>query len=273
MLRRSIILFAALMSACSFSGRGSRGTVPVQPDLPPLPEFVEVCVSKAVVLPAKVNGKSWDGIGRANRKARKLIPDLVAASQGGGYAAALAAAGDVGTKIFNKVKGAPDLRVQMQLGREYIVRTDYVKDTAIAPFGASEANCAVIAKKEYSERVQFVVEDMDVGKPEVVGTTSFVGIPVEALRSGSWQVNGFDAVIEIQLTLQPMEKPKDRQPLAEEAAPPSIDDADGPEGAEGTPTEAEAAAAAAEAAAVAAEAAAEAAAAAKAAAEAAENGN
>lgn len=245
----------------------------MQPDLPPLPEYVEVCVSKAVVLPAKVNGKSWDGIGRANRKARKLIPDLIAASQGGGYAAALAAAGDVGTKIFNKVKGAPDLRVQMQLGREYIVRTDYVKDTAIAPFGASEANCAVIAQKEYSERVQFVVEDMDVGKPEVVGTTSFVGIPVDAIRSGSWQVNGFDAVIEIQLTLQPMEKPKDRQPLAEEAAPPSIDDADGPEGAEGTPTEAEAAAAAAEAAAEAAEAAVEAAAAAKAAAEAAENGN
>ena len=248
----------------------------MQPDLPPLPEFVEVCVSKAVVLPAKVNGKSWDGIGRANRKARKLIPDLIAASQGGGYAAALAAAGDVGTKIFNKVKGAPDLRVQMQLGREYIVRTDYVKDTAIAPFGASEANCAVIAKKEYSERVHFVVEDMDVGKPEVVGTTSFIGIPVDAIRSGTWQVNGFDAVVEIQLTMQPMEKPKDRKPLAEETAPPSIDDADGPDVSdddEGTPTEAEAAAAAAKAAAEAAEAAAEAAAAAKAAAEAAEKQN
>lgn len=224
MLRSSLIALTILSSACSFSGRGSRGTVPVQPDLPPLPEFVEVCVSKAVVLPAKVNGKSWDGVGRVDRRARKLIPDLISASQGGGYAAALSAAGSVGTKVFNKVKGPPDLRVQMQLGREYIVRTDHVKDTAIAPFGASEANCAVIAKDEYSERVQFVVEDMDVGKPEIVGTTAFVGIPVEAIRSGSWQVNGFDAVVEIQLTLQPMEKPKDRRPLNEETAPPSVDD-------------------------------------------------
>jgi hypothetical protein len=275
MLRRSLFFAVALLPACSFMGRGSRGTVPVQPDLPPLPDFVEVCVSKAVVLPAKVNGKSWDGIGRANRKARKLLPDLIAASQGGGYAAALAAAGDVGTKVFNKVKGAPDLRVQMQLGREYIVRTDYVKDTAIAPFGASEANCAVIARKEYSERVQFVVEDMDVGKPEVVGTTSFVGIPVDAIRSGTWQVNGFDAVVEIQLTLQPMEKPKDRAPVTEEAAPPSIED--GTEAGDDEPaaesSDADKAAAAAQAAAEAAEAAAEAAAAAKAAAEAAESGN
>lgn len=270
MLRRSLILSVALMSACSFMGRGSRGTVAVQPDLPPLPDFVEVCVSKAVVLPAKVNGKSWDGIGRANRKARKLLPDLIAASQGGGYAAAMMAAGDVGSKVFNKVKGPPDLRVQMQLGREYIVRTDYVKDTAIAPFGASEANCAVIAKKEYSERVQFVVEDMDVGKPEVVGTTSFVGIPVDAIRSGTWQVNGFDAVVEIQLTLQPMEKASDRAPLVEEAAPPSVED--GAEAAEadddGDKTDAEKAAEAAQAAAEAAQAAAEAA---KAAAEAAES--
>jgi len=224
MLRSIALSLVALATACSFSGRGSGGTVPVQPDLPPLPEFVEVCVSKAVVLPAKVNGKSWDGIGRANRKARKLLPDLIAASKGGGYAAAMVAAGEVGTKIFNKVKGPPDLRVQMQLGREYIVRSDFVKDTAIAPFGASEANCAVIAKKEYSERVQFVVEDVDVGKPEIVGTTSFIGIPVDAIRSGTWQVNGFDAVVEIQLTLQPMEKAEERKPLAQEAEPPKVED-------------------------------------------------
>lgn len=198
--------------------------MPTQPALPPLPDFVEVCVSKAVVLPAKVDGKAWDGIGRANRKARKLLPELIAASQGGGYAAAMMAAGDVGTTIFNKVKGPPDLRVQLQLGRHYIVRTDFVKDTAIAPFGASEANCAVIEKKEYSERVQFVVEDVDVGKPEVVGTTSFVGIPVDAIRSGTWQVNGFDAVVELQLTLQPMEKASERVPLPEESAPPSVED-------------------------------------------------
>lgn len=198
--------------------------MPVQPDLPPLPEYVEVCVSKVVVLPGKVNGKAWDGIGRANRKARKLIPDLIAASQGGGYAAALSAAGSVGTTIFNKVKGPPDLRVQMQLGREYIIRTDYVKDTAIAPFGASEANCAVIERKEYSERVMFVVEDMDVGKPEIVGTNSFVGIPPEAIRSGKWQVMGFDAVVEIELTMQAMEKASSRPALEIEAAPPSVDD-------------------------------------------------
>lgn len=224
-MRLSTVLLCSsvLLSGC-FKGRGSKGTVPVQPDLPPLPDFVEVCVSKAVVLPAKVNGKSWDGIGRVNRKARKLLPDLVAASQGGGYAAALSAAGSVGTTIFNKVKGPPDLRVQMQLGREYILRTDYVKDTAIAPFGSSEANCAVIARKEYGERVQFVVEDVDVGKTEVVGTTSFVGIPVDAIRSGSWQVLGFDAVVEIELTMQPMEKASDRAPLAEEVAPPSVED-------------------------------------------------
>ena len=224
MAPRPLVIVFALLTACAFKGRGSRGTVPTQPDLPTLPEFVEVCVSKAVVLPAKVDGKALDGLGRASRKARKLLPSLIAASQGGGHAAAVVAAGEVGATIFNKVKGPPDLRVQLQLGREYIVRTGFVKDTVIAPFGASEANCAVIAKKEYSERVQFVVEDVDVGKPEVVGTTSFVGIPVEALRSGTWQVNGFDAVVELQLTLQPMEKASERAPLAEEPAPPSVED-------------------------------------------------
>ncbi|MGH1340301.1 MAG: hypothetical protein ACRBN8_02025 [Nannocystales bacterium] len=235
-MRLSTVLFCSsvLLGGC-FRGRGSKGTVPVQPDLPPLPEFVEVCVSKAVVLPAKLNGKSWDGIGRANRKARKLLPDLIAASQGGGYAAALSAAGSVGTTVFNKVKGPPDLRVQMQLGREYIVRTDYVKDTAIAPFGSSEANCAVIAREEYGERVQFVVEDVDVAKTEVVGTTSFVGIPVDAIRSGSWQVLGFDAVVEIELTMQPMEKASNRVPLADEAAPPSVGDEGGDDAADPNP--------------------------------------
>lgn len=235
----TVLLCSSVLLGGCFKGRGSKGTVPVQPDLPPLPEFVEVCVSKAVVLPAKVNGKSWDGIGRVNRKARKLLPDLIAASQGGGYAAALSAAGSVGTTVFNKVKGPPDLRVQMQLGREYILRTDYVKDTAIAPFGSSEANCAVIARKEYGERVQFVVEDVDVGKTEVVGTTSFVGIPVEAIRSGTWQVLGFDAVVEIQLTMQPMEKASDRAPLVDEATPPSVEDEASP--AESTPAPAPAA--------------------------------
>ncbi len=234
MRRSTVLIFACVLLSCGFKGRGSKGHVPVQPDLPPLPDFVEVCVSKAISLPSKVNGKSWDGIGRANRKARKLLPDLIAASQGGGYTAALNAAGSVGSAIFNKVKGPPDLRVQMQLGREYILRTDYVKDTAIAPFGASEANCAVIASKEYGERVQFVVEDVDVGKPEVVGTTSFVGIPVEALRSGSWTVLGFDAVVEIELTLQPMEVATERAPLEEELEPPSVGD-DGEDGPAQTP--------------------------------------
>lgn len=238
MRRPTALIFSCVLLACGFKGRGSKGTVPVQPDLPPLPDFVEVCVSKAISLPAKVNGKSWDGIGRASRRSRKMLPDLIAASRGGGYAAALNAAGSVGTAAFNKVKGPPDLRVQMQLGREYILRTDYVKDSAIAPFGSSEANCAVIASKEYGERVQFVVEDVDVGKPEIVGTTSFVGIPVEALRSGSWTVLGFDAVVEIELTLQPMEKAPERAPLAEEVAPPSVEDdgkADAAEPAKTTP--------------------------------------
>ena len=219
-----VLLCSILVAACSFGGRGRKGTVPVQPDLPPLPDFVEVCVSSAIVVPAKVDGKAWDGIGRINRKSRKMLPDMIAAAKGGGYTAALAAAGSVGTTVFNKVKGPPDLRVQMQLGREFIIRTDMVKDTAIAPFGASETSCAVIERKEYSERVQFVVEDMDVGKPEIVGTTSFVGIPVDAIRTGSWQVKGFDAVVEIELTLQPMEKPEAREPLPEESAPPSVDD-------------------------------------------------
>lgn len=220
LMKKSIVLSVCLMTGCSFGGRGRGGTVPTQPDLPPLPEYVEVCVSKVVVLPAKMNGKAWDGVGKINRKQRKLIPDLVAAANGGGYAAAIGAAGSLGTSIFNKVKGPPDLRVQMQLGREQIIRTDMVKDTALAPFEASEANCAVIERKEYSERVQFVVEDMDVGKPEIAGTTSFIGIPVDAIRSGTWQVLGFDTVVEIELTLQPMEKPKRREALPEETEPP-----------------------------------------------------
>ncbi len=218
----------SLVMGCSISGgRGREGTVPTQPALPPLPEFVEICISKAVVLPAKMDGKSWDGIGRIGRKSRKLIPDLAAAAQTGGYSAALSAAGAVGTSVFNKVKGPPDLRVQMQLGRDFIIRTDQVKDSTIAAFGANEASCAVIERKEYSERVQFVVEDLDVGKPEVAGSKSLVGIPVEAIQSGTWQVFGFDSVVEIELTLQPMEKRKNRKSLPQETAPPTVPD--GPE--------------------------------------------
>ncbi len=221
-------------------GRGRKGTVPVQPDLPPLPDYVEVCVSKAIVLPAKMDGHAWDGVGRANRKARKMIPELVAASQGGGYAAAMAVAGDVGTTLFNKVKGPPDLRVRMQLGRPMIIRTDMIKDSAIAAFGATEASCAVIEKKEYVERVRFFVEDLDVGRPEIVGSTSFVGIPEEALRTGSWTVYGFDSVVEIELTLQPMRKPeKPRQELVPETEPPSgPPDEEAPSGGEDTQAQA-----------------------------------
>lgn len=218
----SVIIFALGLTQCGGSSRGRQGTVPVQPDLPPLPDYVEMCVSKVVALPAKPNGHAWDGIGKINRKARKLLPDLAAAAQGGGYAAAAAAAGSIGVSIFNKVKGPPDMRVRIQLGREFIIRTDMVKDTAIAAFPSSAANCAVIEAKEYSERVQFVVEDLDVGRPEVVGTVSLIGIPHDSIRNGTWAILGFDQVVEISVTLQPMEKPSRREALAPEAAPPTV---------------------------------------------------
>ncbi|MEM6992393.1 MAG: hypothetical protein AAF721_17910 [Myxococcota bacterium] len=223
-----MLLGGVLASACSFGGRGRKGTVPVQPDLPPLPDYVEMCVSKAVSLPGKMNGQAWDGIGKIGRKERKLIPDLAKAAAGGGYAAATAAAMHLGPTIFNKVKGPPDLRVRVQLGREFIIRTSMVKDTPIAAFPSSEANCAVIKAKEYGERVQFIVEDLDVGRPEVVGTISLVGIPAESIRKGTWEIFGFDQVVEIGITLQPMEKPKPRAALPPDDETPPPDEATPP---------------------------------------------
>ncbi len=179
-----------------------------------------MCISKAVVLPSKMTGKAWDGIGHLRRKDAKLLGDMAGAAAGGGYAAAVSAAGTVGAAIFDKVKGPPDLRVRVQLGREYIIRTDMIKDAAIAAFGATENSCAVLERKEYAERLQFFVEDMDIGKPEMVGTKSFVGIPPESIRQGTWQIYGFESVVEIEMTFQPMEKPAKRQPLPEETVPP-----------------------------------------------------
>lgn len=221
MRRATALILIVLMAGCFGAGRrGRKGTVPVQPDLPPLPELVEMCISKAVVLPAQISGKSWDGVGKIRRKDANLIGDIAAAAAGGGYAAAVSAAGTVGASIFNKVKGPPDLRVRVQLGREYIIRTDMVKDTAIAAFGANEHSCSVIERKEYGERLQFFVEDMDVGKPEMVGSKSLVGIPPEAIREGTWQIYGFEQVVEIEMTFQPMENAAKRQPLPEETEPP-----------------------------------------------------
>lgn len=233
-IRRALIASTSLLlglGACGglSGGRGRQGTVPVQPDLPPLPDFVEVCVSKAIVLPSKIDGQAWDGIGRARRQTRKLLPEIVAASQSGGYEAALLAAGELGVGVFNHVKGPPDVRVSMQLGRPMVIRSEMNKDATISAFNASEDNCAVIEAKEYGERVQFVVEDLDVGRPDLIGTTSFIGIPEDALRSGTWRLNGFDGVVELELTLQPMEKPAAPRPeLNDEAEPPSVPDDEGP---------------------------------------------
>lgn len=240
-MRRMLIYGLIVATAGCFGGRrGRKGTVPVEPDLPPLPEYAEMCISKAVVLPSKMNGKRWDGLGRMRRKDAKMLSEMAGAAAGGGYAAAIAAAGTVGVSIFNKVKGPPDVRVRVQLGREYIIRTDPVKDTAIAAFGASKHSCAVLERKEYSERLQFFVEDIDVGRPEMIGTKSFVGIPPEAIHEGTWQIYGFEGVVEIEMTFQPMQKPRARQALPEETAPPTLDDgedADADEAGEAPPSE------------------------------------
>jgi hypothetical protein len=221
-----IALTASVAAGCG-SRRGRGGAVPVERDLPPLPEAVELCISKAVVLPGKLDGRPWDGVGRADRDARKLIPHLAAAASTGGYSAALSAAGTVGAAVFNKVKGPPDLRVRVQIGRDHVIRSRIAADGAIAAFASDENNCAVIERKEYDERIQLIVDDMDVGKPELAGTTSFIGIPPEAILEGTWLVTGFDQVVELGFTMQPMQKPAAPRPaLPPEPAPASGDTGD-----------------------------------------------
>jgi hypothetical protein len=54
----------------------------------------------------------------------------------------------------------------------------------------------------------------------MIGTKSFVGIPPESIRKGTWQIYGFEGVVEIEMTFEPMEKATKRQPLPEESEPP-----------------------------------------------------
>jgi len=165
-----------------------------------LPDAVELCVSKVISLPAKMDGRVWDGFGRVD--GAQALAQVAALAAKGGYAAVLAAAPHVASMV-QKAKGAPDLVVKVQLGPDWIISTPMQKDSVIATHGASPEVCRVVEKARYQDLLRFEVTDMDLSEHDPVGSKTLPGIPAEAIRERVWTINGFDQVIEIEVTLDP----------------------------------------------------------------------
>lgn len=165
-----------------------------------LPDAVELCVSKVISLPAKMDGRVWDGFGRVEGAANLAKMASLAAT--GGYAAVLAAAPEV-VSMVQKAKGPPDLFVKVQIGHDWIISTPMQKDSVIATYGASSTVCRVVEKARYQDLLRFEVTDMDLSEHDPVGSKTLAGIPAEAIRDRVWTINGFDQVIEIEVTLDP----------------------------------------------------------------------
>lgn len=192
---RHRLAFFALLSlhACA------RGTG-TSPPTAALPDAVELCISKVISLPGKMDGRVWDGLGTVDG-AETLIKIASLAAKGG-YAAVLAAAPQVASMV-QKAKGPPDLVVRAQLGHDWIISTPMQKDSVIATYGASLNVCSVIEKVRYQDLLRFEVTDMDLSEHDPVGSKTLAGIPAKAIRDRVWTINGFDQVIEIEITLDP----------------------------------------------------------------------
>lgn len=185
-LRLVVCLLAVGQSACAHSNAER------------LPPAVRLCVKRVRALPAKPDGRPWDGPGTPNPNVAALMKSMAAASLGGGWAAA---AGVVGAAAASAMipKRAPDLQVRISLGGKQLLKTTAHKDSTLAVW---QSECATINQRQYRQLLDVSVWDKDLRTDDPVGSTTFRGLPSEAIRSRIWKILGFDSVAELELTLE-----------------------------------------------------------------------
>lgn len=173
---------------------------------------IQVCVSKALLLPSKSNGKPWDFGGRKSDP--KALKDLITTAMAGGAAAV------VTTPLFEAALGAmagPDPYVKVYVDNKRIIHTNVARDGLQAQWspevvpkqcfengrkrGGGCNNCATIQASSARSLISIEVWESDRRDDDSVGKKQLPRIPLKALDAKVWTIEPFDQVLGLEMSL------------------------------------------------------------------------
>lgn len=169
----------------------------------------ELCLESAWILPAKVDGRPWDGTDGPTVPTSEL-----AALSNMALSAAVPHAAIVG-KLSGFVLAAtasPDIRIRVTSGDRVMIQAPIVRDTLQPQW--SSRNCDDLVDGDFDEKTTVEVWDEDADIPDPIAKYVFAtGIPRDGVESKQWRLPAQDQSLGVLFTL--VEKRAKAEPEAE----------------------------------------------------------
>jgi hypothetical protein len=178
---------------------------------------VLVRLRSAKIMPAKADGRVWDGMGRAN----PTVVDAMAGLAAGTVTAGWAIIGGLVAKGLLLATEMPDPFAKVYVNGTLTDASRVVRDTITPIWDGSHE---FLVGDPAADSIDISVWDKDVSLDDPIGTCSPArGIPSEALTTGTWIIRCRNQVYEIELSV----RGAPATPGPRKDAPDAADDASG----------------------------------------------